>query len=95
MGLAETRSTSARAIPYRRHSPGTRARRLLRDNIDAQGRNAAPWPTQTDPVGCNYNSYRNGQQNFYGPSKTIDTSEEVHGCDAVYYQHWHGDGYPH
>ncbi|KAG8896143.1 hypothetical protein FRC01_011986, partial [Tulasnella sp. 417] len=39
------------------------------------GTTANPTGGVCDPVGCDYNSYRNGQQNFYGPSKTIDTTK--------------------
>ncbi len=28
----------------------------------------------TDPDGCDFNTYRNGNTTFYGPGKTVDTS---------------------
>ncbi|KAG9042900.1 hypothetical protein FS837_010269 [Tulasnella sp. UAMH 9824] len=40
------------------------------------GTTANPTGGVCDPVGCDYNAYRNGQQNFYGPSKTIDTTKK-------------------
>ncbi|KAG8903234.1 hypothetical protein FRC01_009284, partial [Tulasnella sp. 417] len=40
------------------------------------GTTASPYGGVCDPLGCEYNSYRNGATTFYGRSKTIDTTQK-------------------
>ncbi|KAG8946285.1 hypothetical protein FRC04_011915 [Tulasnella sp. 424] len=39
------------------------------------GTTTSPYGGVCDPLGCEYNSYRNGATTFYGPAKTINTSQ--------------------
>jgi len=36
-----------------------------------------PYAGDTDPDGCDFNSYRQGNPVFYGPGKTVDTSKVI------------------
>ncbi|KAG9042902.1 hypothetical protein FS837_010271 [Tulasnella sp. UAMH 9824] len=40
------------------------------------GTTSSPYGGVCDPLGCEYNPYRNGATTFYGPSKTVDTNKK-------------------
>ncbi|KIO27347.1 hypothetical protein M407DRAFT_73349 [Tulasnella calospora MUT 4182] len=73
MDLFEGNSISS---DFAAHSCSSTVTGLYRCSGTACGTTASPYGGVCDPLGCEYNSYRNGVTTFYGPSKTINTNQK-------------------